>query len=298
MRVLSLLPGATDVVHALGLGDRLVGVTHECDAPGCARLPRVTASAVDAERGAGEVDAEVRALSAEGSAIFALDEGRIATLAPDVVLTQQLCEVCAVSETQVRALAARIGTVRIVTLAATTLDGVWDDVRRVAAVLDAAEAGERLVADARARLGAVHDTLKAAGAPRPRVAVIEWGEPVYAAGHWVPEMVRRAGGADVLAQPGEHSTTRTVAQVRDAAPEVVLISPCGYDAGRAEREARRLLALDDWAWARDRRVWAIDANRLVSRPGPLLADGIATMAAILAPDLFPTPSPTDARRVA
>lgn len=299
MRVLSLLPGATDAVVALGLGDHLVGVTHECDAPGCDARPRVTASAVDPEHEAGAVDAAVRALVAEGGAIFALDEARIAALRPDVILTQQLCDVCAVSETQVRALARRLDpSPAVVTLSATTLDGVWDDVRRVADALGAASAGARMVADAEARVRGVHDALKAARAPRPRVAVIEWGEPVYAAGHWVPDMVRRAGGTDVLAQVGEHSTTRTVDDVRAADPEVVLIAPCGYDAARAESEARRLLALDAWAWARDRRVWAVDANRLVSRPGPLLADGVVTMAAIVAPGLFPAPDARDARRVA
>lgn len=308
MRVLSLLPAATDAVVALGVGDRLVGVTHECDAPGTARLPRVTRSAlgalgapgvVEAELDAGEVDAAVRALSAGGAAIFTLDERRIAALRPDVILTQRLCDVCAVSETDVRALAARLEAAPVVvTLGATTLDGVWDDVRAVARALDAREPAERMIADAHARLRDVHETLKAARAPRPRVAVIEWGDPIYAAGHWVPEMVRRAGGVDALARPGEHSTTRTVQRVREVDPEVVLIAPCGYDAARAEREARRLLASDAWTWARERRVWAIDANRLVSRPGPLLADGVVAMAAIVAPDLFPAPDPSAARRVA
>ena len=299
MRVLSLLPAATDAVVALGLADRLVGVTHECDASGTEALPRVTASAVDPAGTAGAVDAAVRALAADGGAIFTLDEPRIAALRPDVILTQRLCDVCAVSETDVRALAARLGTVQvIVTLGATTLDAVWDDVRAIARALDAAEAGERLVAERTERLRAVHETLKAARAPRPRVAVIEWGDPVYAAGHWVPDMVRRAGGVDALAAPGEHSMTRTVERVFEADPEVVLVAPCGYDAARAEREARRLLAGDAWAWARERRVWALDANRLVSRPGPLLADGVATMAAILAPDLFDAPAPSAARRVA
>jgi iron complex transport system substrate-binding protein len=298
MRVLSLLPAATDAVVALGLADRLVGVTHECDAPGTAALPRVTASAVRADAEAGAVDAAVRALAADGAAIFALDEDRIAALRPDVVLTQRLCDVCAVSETDVRALAGRIGVRAVVTLGATTLDAVWEDVRAVAGALDAADAAGRLVADAQARMRAVHEVLKAARAPRPRVAVIEWGDPVYAAGHWVPDMVRRAGGVDALAAPGEHSTTRTVAQVRDADPEVLLVAPCGYDAARAGREARRLLADDAWAWARGRRVWAVDANRLVSRPGPLLADGVVAMAAILAPDLFDAPDASAAHRVA
>ena len=143
----------------------------------------------------------------------------------------------------------------------------------------------------------VHETLKAARAPRARVAVIEWTDPPYAAGHWVPEMVRRAGGVDVLASPGEHSTARPVADIAAADPEIVLVSPCGYDAARAEREARRLLALPEWAWARGRRVWALDANGVMSRPGPRLVDGIEALAAIVAPGLFAPPPPHVARAV-
>ena len=298
-RILSLLPAATDIVVALGLGDRLVGVTHACDAAEAGKSARVTASAIDGDADAGVVDAQVRELGATGGALFRLDERRIAELRPDVVLTQRLCDVCAVSEDDVRALAARLAPVpRVVTLAGSTLDGIWDDVAAVAGALGVPERGTAIVEAARERMRRVHETLKAARAPRPRVAVIEWGEPVYAAGHWVPELVRRAGGVDALAEPGEHSRPRTVAEVEAADPQVIVVAPCGYDAGRAEAEARRLLALDAWAWARGRRVWALDGDRFTSRPSPAVARGVELLAAIAAPGLFPAPPADEARQVA
>ncbi|HEX5831921.1 MAG TPA: ABC transporter substrate-binding protein, partial [Gemmatimonadaceae bacterium] len=240
----------------------------------------------------------VRALAAAGAPVFALDEARIAALRPDVVLTQQLCEVCAVSETDVRRLAATLASrPAVVTLGGTTLAGVLDDVERVAAALGAPERGATLRARVEERMRRVHETLRAARAPRPRVAVIEWTEPVFAAGHWVPEMVRRAGGADVLAVPGRHSVTVEPAAVERADPQVLLVAPCGYDVTRAAAAAERLLARPEWAWALERRVWVLDANALVSRPGPRLADGVEVMAALFAPGLFAAPSPEQARRI-
>jgi len=185
-----------------------------------------------------------------------------------------------------------------VTLGATTLDGIFDDIRRVAVALGVEDRADTLVADARSRMRAIHETLKAARAPRPRVAVIEWTEPLFAAGHWVPEMVHRAGGADVLAKPGEHSSTRTHEMVHTAGPEVIIIGPCGYDLERAVRDAARVLALPEWSWARDRQVWAVDANAFLSRPGPRVVDGIEVLARIFSPNLFGAPDPATARRVA
>ncbi|HET7458867.1 MAG TPA: ABC transporter substrate-binding protein [Gemmatimonadaceae bacterium] len=293
MRIVSLLPAATEIVAALGALDRLVGVTHECDYPAAllGSRARVTSSAVDAGATAGALDAQVRALAGQGASLFTLDERTIAALRPDVVVTQALCDVCAVSETDVRALAARLTpTPAVVTLSGTTLDGVFADIERVAAALDLRDEGEELLDGLRARVRRVHETLKAAHAPRPRVAVIEWTDPVYAAGHWVPEMVRRAGGVDVLARAGEHSVERAVSDVAAGDPEVLVFAPCGYDATRAAVEARRTLALPEWRWAAGRPAWAIDANGLVSRPGPRLVDGIEVLAGVMHPELFGTPS--------
>jgi iron complex transport system substrate-binding protein len=256
----------------------------------------VTSSAVDGSAPAAEVDARVRALSERGTSLYALDERTIAALRPDVILTQALCDVCAVSEVDVRTLASRLEpSPAVVSLGASSLDGVFADVARVADALDLRDEGEELLTGLRARMRHVHDILKAARAPRPRVAVLEWTAPVYAAGHWVPEMVHRAGGVDVLARAGDHSTMRTLAEVAAADPEVLIIAPCGYDAARAAAEARRSLQQSDWtALAAGRRVWAVDANGLVSRPGPRLVEGIELFAEILHPELFAAPSPARA----
>jgi iron complex transport system substrate-binding protein len=298
MRVISLLPGATDMVAAAGGAGLLVGVTHECDLPpGAPQLPRVTATVI-ADDAPGAVDERVRALSAEGTALFTLDAERIRALSCDLVITQALCDVCAVRETDVRALAASLSPApSIVTLGATTLDGMLADLERVAVAIGAPREGVSAANAIRQRMLVIHERLRAAGAPRPAVAVVEWCDPVYAAGHWVPEMVRRAGGRDVIATPGQHSGVTTAAAIAAADPEVILVAPCGYDAARAADAAVALLAQTEWRWARKRRVWALDANRLTSRPGPRLADGIETIASILHPALFAPPAVGFARNI-
>jgi len=296
LRTISLLPAATEIVAALGALDHLVGVTHECDfPPAVTTRVRVTASAIDADADAASVDAQVSRLAREGQPPFTLLERTIAALRPELILTQALCDVCAVSEDDVRTLASRLSPQpRVLTLSGTTLDGVLADVTQVAAVLGAVTGGEQLVDALRARLRAVHETLQAARAPRPRVVVIEWTDPVYAAGHWAPEVVRRAGGADVVATAGEHSRRVSMADVRDADPDVVVVAPCGYDARRAATEAHRVLARDEWAWARGCHVWALDANALLSRPGPRLIDGVETLARVFNPVLFSPVAPEHA----
>lgn len=292
MRVVSLLPAGTEIVAALGALETLVGVTHECDFPAVVgSRARVTRGAVHGTDAPGAVDARVSELLSSGDSLYTIDEPRIAALRPDVIITQALCDVCAVSEPAVRALAARLApSPAVITLSGGTLDGVFDDIARVATALHLVDEGEELLAGLRARQRTVHDQLAQHAAPRPRVAVLEWTDPLYTAGHWVPEMVRRAGGTDVLASAGERSAQVSAQRVRDADPEVILVAPCGYDARRARDAARVLLARDEWAWARDRRVWAVDANGLVSRPGPRLVDGIELFARIFNPSLF---SPID-----
>ena len=288
-RVVSLLPAATEIVAALGALDQLVGVTHECDHPSeVARLPRVTSSAVDRDAASATIDAEVRALASAGAPVFGFDAERFAALTPAVVLTQSLCDVCALPESEVdRAIDALDVVPSVVTLAGTTLDGVWDDVRRVGAAIGRGEAAEMLLASLEARMRRVHETLKAARAPRPRVAVIEWLDPLFVAGHWSPELVRRAGGVNVLAQSGAHSVQIDVDAVRAAAPEVLLFAPCGFDVDRAARETEALLQREEWRWSSGCSRWALDGNALTSRPGPRLVDAIEVMAGIFAPDLFP-----------
>lgn len=288
MRVISLLPSATEIVAALGAMESLVGVTHCCDHPPLVdSRVRVTTTAVDGDAAPGVVDAQVREIMGAGSPLYTLLDDRIRALKPDLIFTQALCDVCAVVETDVRALAATLAPVpQVIALSATSLDGVLEDMARAGAALGAADEAEEFIAGARNRMLRVHETLKGAKAPRPRVAVIEWGDPLYAAGHWVPEMVKRAGGVDVLAKPGEHSVIVTMEQVRASSPEVILIAPCGYDLPRAIAEGERLLALPEWSWARERQVFALDANAFASRPGPRLIDGIEVMARLFNPSLF------------
>ncbi|MEO8563311.1 MAG: ABC transporter substrate-binding protein [bacterium] len=296
-RILSLLPAATEIVAALGALKQLVGITHECDyPPDVASLPRVTSSVVHADVSSSEIDAEVRALASSGAAVFALDVALVSRLAPDLLLTQSVCDVCALPEREVdRAVAALAIHPRRVTLGATTLDGVWEDVRRVAGAIGRSAAGDALVAELERRMRRVHETLKAAKAPRPRVAVIEWLDPLFVAGHWTPELVRRAGGINLLAEAGTHSVQIDVGVVRDAKPDVVLFAPCGFDVERAERESRALLATREWEWAHEVESWALDGSALTSRPGPRLVDAVEVMAAIFAPTLFAAPTPRYAR---
>ena len=282
MRVVSLLPGATEMVAALGRLESLVGVTHECDhPPHVASRVRVTRRAEHA-----------------GAPFFEIFEDRIRGLRPDLILTQALCKVCAVIEGDVRALAARLDPVpQIVTCAGRSLDGVFEDLRRVADALDANDECDELLAGAAARMRTVHETLKSARAPRLRVAVLEWGEPIMSAGHWMPEMVNRAGGIDVLAAPGDHSVPVLVERVRAADPEVIIIAPCGYDLPRAVAEGERMLARKEWGWLRARRVFAMDANAFATRPGPRLVDGIEILARCFNPSLFSPAEPTFVRQL-
>jgi iron complex transport system substrate-binding protein len=214
MRVISLLPAATEIVAYLGATEHLVGITHECDFPPVVgSRARVTASTVPAGGAHGDarpadVDAAVREASATGQSLFTLDEARITALHPDLILTQALCDVCAVSETDVRSLAARLTPPpRIVTLGGTTIDGIFADIRAVADALGVPAEADELLAGERARLRTVHETLKAVRAPRPRVLVVEWTDPVYVAGHWGPEQVHKAGGVDVLGTAGARSAS-------------------------------------------------------------------------------------------
>lgn len=298
-RVISLLPAATDIVATLGAADRLVGVTHECDYPDevVSALPRVTASPIHGAT-AGEIDEQVRAAALAGASLFELHEAQIRALRPDVLFTQALCDVCAVNETDVRAIAARLApTPRVVTLGGTTIDGVLTDIGRVADALGIPAVGEALVAQLHKRLGAVHETVCERAPSRPRVAVLEWTDPMYAAAHWVPEMVARAGGVDVLSVAGAHSTTRTIDDIRNAAPELLCVAPCGYDVPRAEVAAMTLLERPEWRWARSLPVWVLNGNVLTSRPGPRIVDGVEVMAAVFHPELFPTPLPHNAIRL-
>ncbi len=283
MRIISLLPGATDALIALGGVNLVVGVSHACDAP--AAIPRVTSPAIDPAASSGAIDAAVRTVAFAGQPLFSLDAARIVALHPDLIVTQALCDVCAVNEADVRALAGAMApSPRVLSVSGTSLEGVFTDILAIGSAAELGADADELVLGLRRRMRSVHETLKAAQAPRPRVAMIEWTDPLYAGGHWVPEQVKRAGGIDVLAVAGAHSLTVTPDRVRDAKPDIVIVAPCGFSLARAAAEAAQLRVAHQWLDTCQ--LWAIDANSLTSRPGPHLVDGVEVMARIFAPTIF------------
>jgi iron complex transport system substrate-binding protein len=300
MRVVSLLPAATEIVAELGAADCLVGISHECDyPPEVTSLPRVTRSRIGDGQDPGAIDQWVREASNAGEPLYEIDDALIAELEPDVILGQGTCPVCAVRLDDVRALAERLHPVPIVqTVNATTLDDVLDDIAMVAEVLERSDEADELVAGLRERLHRVHVRLKGAATPRPRVAVLEWTDPIFIGGHWVPQMVRRAGGVDVLGTADEPARTVTIDELVAAAPERLVFAPCGYSLPRAVDEARRLLARPDWRWAAALPAWAVDANAFLSRPGPRLVTGVELLAQIFHPGVFTPPLPSRAVAVA
>lgn len=289
MRIASLVPSSTELLFALGLGDSVVAVTHECDyPPEAAERAHLTRSVVPAGLSAAGIDTAVRERTAAGRALYALDEPRLAELEVDLIVTQAVCAVCAVSFDDVVAAAGRLPTrPQVVSLDPSTLADVLADIPRLAAAAGAEQAGRELLANAERRIAAVEAAV--AGASRPRVTAIEWLDPLFVGGHWVPTMIELAGGADVLGGgAGAKSTVVEWADVAAARPELVVSMPCGYDTGRAAAETR------DWSdrlAALDARVVAVDASSYFSRPGPRLVDGVELLGHLLHPDRVPAPPP-------
>ncbi|MGH3147810.1 MAG: cobalamin-binding protein, partial [Rubrobacter sp.] len=290
MRVVSLLPSATEMVHFSGSSHTLVGVTHECDHPPCVEeLPRLTSSRIDPTLSGAGIDAAVNRLVTDDESIYALDADLLESLVPDLVLTQGLCDVCAVSTSLVeRAVAGLKGEPEILSLNPTSLGEVFEDAVRVGEALGRGDETTRKVAVLEERLVRVEEAVS--GLVRPRVGCIEWLDPPFSAGHWVPEMLRLAGGREVFAGRGERSVRLDWETVFAADPDVLVLMPCGFDAERAAREARGLPGLAGWSdlsSVRSGRVWTVDANSFFSRPAPRLVDGVEILARILHPEAFP-----------
>jgi iron complex transport system substrate-binding protein len=295
-RIVSLLPSATEIVAALGLADRLVAVTHECDFPldAVEGVPRITTNLLPPEvTGSREIDAAVRSAVGRGHGLYALDEPLMAELEPDLILTQELCVVGAVSYptvVQAARTAGGAGGPLVVSLEPHTIADVLATIQLVARLAGVEARGARLVGDLSARLGRLPGAAPSAPAPEPaatgpRVAVVEWLDPLFAPGHWVPEQVELAGGDSVIGRAGERSREATWAAVGEADPGVVVLGLCGFD---LERSLTEWAAFDapgpltrTSAW-RDGQLWAIDGSAYVSRPGPRLVDGVEILVAILA----------------
>jgi len=285
VRIVSLVPSATEMLFALGLGDEVTAVTHECDHPAQALdLPKVTRDLIGPGLAPAEIDRAVRALTEQGKAIYALDEERLRELQPDLIVTQALCAVCAVSYDDVVKVAERIESEpRVISLDPHTLGEVLGDVRTLADATGSKDAGVDLVQDAASRVDKVR--LAVRGQEPVRVAALEWLDPVFVAGHWTPQLIEYAGGFDVLGLPGEHSEVRSWDEVAAAQPQVVVVMPCGYDAERALEEAYDYA--DELEAIGAERVVAVDAAAYFSRPGPRLVDGLELLAHILHPDRVP-----------
>ena len=289
MRVVSLLPSATEMVHFAGAAESLVGVTHECDhPPGVESLPKLTSSRIDPTLSGAEIDAEVNRLVTDDESIYALDADLLESLEPDLVITQGLCDVCAVSTSLVEEAIAGLGSrPELLVLNPTSLEDVLDDSVRIGNALGRGDEARREVALLRDRLAEVEGAV--AGLGRPSVGCIEWLDPPFSAGHWVPEMVRLAGGRELFAGPGERSVRLDWETVFEAAPEVLVLMPCGFDAARAAEEAEALPDLPGWSdlpAVRDGRVWAVDANSFFSRPAPRLVEGVEILGRLLHPGAF------------
>jgi len=285
MRIVSLVPSATDTLFALGLGPDVIAVTHECDYPPAAReLPKITRDVLPSGLSAGEIDAAVKERTLAGLSIYELDADLLRDLRPDLIVTQELCSVCAVSHDDVRAVAEDIEThPRVLSLDPHTVGEVLSDVRTLAQATDRKDEAVELVRDASARIDKVR--LAVRGARRPRVAALEWLDPPFAAGHWTPQLIEYAGGDDVLGFAGENSEERTWEEVAASQPDLVIVMPCGYDAEIAHREAE--MHRDELAAVGAGEVVAVDAAAYFSRPGPRIIDGLELLAHIIHPELVP-----------
>ena len=303
MRIVSLLPSATELVAFVGAADSLVGVSHECDHPaGVEDLPKLTRPPIDHHTmTSAEIDAAIGNHLSETGSLYALDAELLKELKPDLVLTQGLCDVCAVSLNVVqRAVDGLSTSPRVLSMNPTTLDEVLACAVEVGDAVGRGVAARENVAALRERLARVREAVE--GLPRPRVGAIEWLDPPFSAGHWVPEMVRLAGGEEVFAEEGEPSSRLGWEDVFAADPEVLVLMPCGFDASRALREAHKLLpGLEGWGGSsavRAGRVWAVDANSFFSRPAPRLVEGVEILARLLHPEAFPgAPAPEGATRL-
>lgn len=282
MKIVSLLPSATEIVFALGLGDQLEGVTYECDYPPRVRdFPRVVGTVLPIDQGLtpAQIDAEVVTRVQAGESIYSLDDARIRAIDPDLILTQDLCRVCALPSATVEEALDVIGcSATVLSLDPHRLDDVIETIERVGDVTGTEVRARAVTEDIRRRLAAVHDAV----ADRPAVSVLglEWSEPPYSAGHWVPDMIEAAGGVSLLADGGDRSRRLDWAEIAAARPKVTVFMPCGFDLDGAVEQAQPLLDRHELA---STAFFAVDANAYFSRPGPRVIDGIELLAAVLDP---------------
>jgi iron complex transport system substrate-binding protein len=287
MRIASLVPSATEMLYALGFGDRVVAVTHECDYPQETRsLPHLTRTVIPAGLSAAEIDRTVKARVAEGQALYELDEDLLASLAPDLIVTQAVCAVCAVSYEEVVEVAARLPSKpRVVQQDPSTLGEMLDDIVALAEVAGQPGRGHDLRGELEGRLATVRAAV--AGTSPPRVIALEWLDPPYVGGHWIPEMISIAGGEDVAGPPGLKSPEVSWGELSGLNPDVAIAMPCGWYV--EDSRAQAIAYWDQIEGLGARRVFAVDAASTFSRPGPRLVDGVELLGHLLHPDLVDPP---------
>jgi iron complex transport system substrate-binding protein len=291
MRIASLLPSATEIVCAVGGRDELVGVSHECDYPaGVERLPVLTRPRVALPRASGAIDRTVREILRDALAVYEIEIERLRAAAPDVIVTQDLCDVCAVSIDDVRRALAELAreNVTVVSCKPLRLADVWDDVRRVGRAVGRAERGLQAAAELERRVAAIGARASKLER-RPSVLTIEWLDPVMIGGTWMPELVELAGGRALVTVVGQHAPTLNLAELSALDPEVVLIKPCGFDLERTSRELELLrthLPWTKWSAVNAGRVWVADGNAFFNRPGPRLVESLEILAGCCHPEAF------------
>ena len=301
MRICSLLPSATEIVYALGLGDQLYGVSHECDyPPEAAAKPTLIRSAFDqSSLSSLEIDHAVMERLRSGEGVYTIDQDLLRQAEPDLILTQELCDVCAVPYSEVkRAVDQLVSQPRLLPLSPSLLGDVLQDINRVGEATGREEQAGFLVRRLRERIDRV-TARTATAAERPATFCLEWADPLYVAGHWIPEMVEMAGGIDGLGMKGKPSVPIEWERVVSYAPEVVILMPCGFDVERAVREMPLLTRLPGWLdlpAVQRGQVYAVNATAYFSRSGPRLVDGLELLAKILHPELFPGPIPGEVAR--
>ncbi len=286
MQICSFLPSATEILFALDLGDSVAGVTFECDYPPEAKDRQVVVDTIlNHGLSQAEIDREVAACASSGESLYRVDVERMEAIKPDLIVTQELCDVCAVSSSHlIKALFSLSSRPEVLTLTPHTLEDVFTDIERVGEATDRVQQATELVCSLRRRVAAVKERPKSQS---PRVACLEWLDPLFNAGHWMPEMVALAGGIDPLGKAGKHSERMTWQQVLDADPDVVLVMPCGYDMAQSVAEFHKLTLPGGWeslSAVRNDRVYAVNATAYFSRPGPRLVDGLEIMYAIFQND--------------
>ena len=294
MRIASLLPSATEIVCSLGLENELVGVTHECDYPESVRgKPVLTRSVLSGTRSGAEVDRHIRELVHRGSSIYALDAPLLEALHPDLILTQELCEVCAVSYPIVERAARRLGSSpQLVSLEPETLEDVFENIRVVGGLAGRSDTAERVCASLRRRIAVVEQQVT--GRPRRRVVCLEWVDPPFNCGHWTPELVTLAGGDERLGVARQPAQLLDWQRVIDADPEVVVVMACGFS---LERSLQEVESARGHLFGLGADIWVVDGNAFFSRPGPRLVDSVEIMAGILHPGAVDAPHPSAARRL-